>query len=346
LFGDRIVHEELWASFFDAFPSNRYSLYLHSDKKYKLRTKIFQKTVLPKPRPTSWGFTDRALHYAWLVALEDPSNEMFLIVSGSCLPTKPPIRFIDLLVENTSSLCFFPPSHQYSMLQMKAAAQGILLSRRHVHAVTQTLHDTNAEAINFYAGQNEYQHSVKNSSCAFLFIGEGEPLPADFMENPIMSEIGCRGTGDECMVPSILAAQGLIHEVQDRCITLLWFLNSQTLIMPDKENNPSCLPSFWNKKFDPESIYARTGPTPYHCPLPQQCQQEFLKQVSLLNSGEKQTYKAGENARTWTDISMAGLQQLVLNSSFFLARKFTEHTKLDGNVGLFATTLSKLLEIP
>ena len=85
---DIINHEELWNLFFNNIDPNKYSIYIH----YKNSTPLtyFNKYKLKKRIQTKHG--DISLVQAQNVllneALKYPSNEHFILVSGSCIPVK------------------------------------------------------------------------------------------------------------------------------------------------------------------------------------------------------------------------------------------------------------------
>jgi hypothetical protein len=86
--------------------------------------------------------------------------------------------------------------------------------------------------------------------------------------------------------------------------------------------------------------------------VPYFCRRAYAEELLLLNSGESlvvhgeelASYEAYDQAhcRTFKNVTAAGLRQLV-DSSFFLARRFPDSVMLEGEVVRFDQVLAQYL---
>ena len=86
---DIINHEDLWNLFFTNIDPNKYSIYIHYKDSAPLT--YFNKYKLKKRIQTKYAHISlvQAQNILLNEALKDPSNEHFILISGSCVPVKP-----------------------------------------------------------------------------------------------------------------------------------------------------------------------------------------------------------------------------------------------------------------
>lgn len=85
---DKINSSKLWERFFKEAPKDSYSIYIH--QKIPADLGWFNKFVIKEVIDTKWGTISivNAQNLLLEKALSDPKNDMFLFVSGACLPIK------------------------------------------------------------------------------------------------------------------------------------------------------------------------------------------------------------------------------------------------------------------
>ena len=98
-----IFHEKYWADFLKGYETH-YSMYIHS-KNGVPENSLFKKYELNTTVPTSWAHTLKAELLLLKIALSDPENQMFILVSESTLPLQSFQHIYDTL-EKTKKSCF------------------------------------------------------------------------------------------------------------------------------------------------------------------------------------------------------------------------------------------------
>lgn len=143
---DIINHEELWNLFFNNIDPNKYSIYIHYKNSAPLT--YFNKYKLKKRIQTKYA--DISLVQAQNVllneALKDPSNEHFILVSGSCIPVKPFNYIYETLnpeysyFSNTSQNRCFPRCNDalkyVDRKYIYKTSQWCILNRKHASLMT------------------------------------------------------------------------------------------------------------------------------------------------------------------------------------------------------------------
>jgi hypothetical protein len=85
---DSINHEDLWNDFFHAADKESYSIYIHS--KLNRPLKYLDDYKISKHIKTKWGDITIVKAQCLLLeeALKDQDNQIFIFISGSCIPVK------------------------------------------------------------------------------------------------------------------------------------------------------------------------------------------------------------------------------------------------------------------
>ena len=135
-----IIHNyKLWVKFFENELNDQWSIYVHQKKEVDIGW--FNQYKLGTIVDTRWGDISlvKAQNLLMETALQDKSNEMFIFVSGTCVP----IRTFDYIVShldvNYSYFRITPPSRsRYTTVskymtfdKFKKASQWCILNRKH-----------------------------------------------------------------------------------------------------------------------------------------------------------------------------------------------------------------------
>ena len=100
---DEINFENIWHKFFINIDKNKYNIYIHQKNNFQLQ--FFNQYKINQIIPTSYqSHISLVLAFNRLIeeALKDPDNSHFILLSGSCIPTKPFNYIYDFLNPNFS----------------------------------------------------------------------------------------------------------------------------------------------------------------------------------------------------------------------------------------------------
>lgn len=124
---------------------SRFSIYIHS--KEKMKDHYFSKHRIKKIVPTSWAYHVYAWQELIKIAVKDPQNKKFILVSESCLPLMPLNEIYDFLIQDENSYMtftrpFWPNRHNREVIELPkehrwVGSEWIILNRSHANLVAQ-----------------------------------------------------------------------------------------------------------------------------------------------------------------------------------------------------------------
>jgi hypothetical protein len=146
---DVIHNDKMWREFFKKAPNEEWSIYIH--QKTNVDIGWFNEYKLKKTVYTKWGDISLVEAHNLLLetALEDANNDMFIIVSETCLP----IRNFDYITKhldiNYSYFCMTTPekyryksvSRYFKFDEFKKASQWCIINRKHALKLISIRHE-------------------------------------------------------------------------------------------------------------------------------------------------------------------------------------------------------------
>lgn len=170
---DIIHNSKLWINFFDNAKKNEWSIYVHQKKSIDIGW--FNQYKLGKTVDTRWADISLVAAQNLLLetSLEDKSNDMFVIVSGTCLPIRTLEYISNNLDTNFSYFNMLPSSYsrykavkQYMEFnKFKKASQWCILNRRHARLLVNTKNEIVEMFKNVFAADEHAYITILNAKC-------------------------------------------------------------------------------------------------------------------------------------------------------------------------------------